>query len=146
MHWNSQWAAARRLDAYNAAMQRTLGFVAGLIGALAVVLDALGAHLWRPELSAVAFESFQTGVRYLLVHAVALLALAGSPRLGASRLMRVCASGIIAGTLLFGLGLVFWTTREWAFARRCAPWGGSLLIFSWSGLAVAALFDRRSRT
>ena len=146
MQWNSQWAAARRPGAYNAAMHRMLGFVAGSIGALAVVLDALGAHLWRPALSEVAFESFQTGVRYLLMHAVALLALAASPRLGASRLMRICAIGIILGTLLFGLGLVLWTTREWAFARRCAPWGGSLLIFSWSGLAVAALIDRRSRT
>lgn len=146
MQWNSRWAAARRLGAYNAAMQRTLGFIAGLIGALAVVLDALGAHLWRPALSELAFESFQTGVRYLLVHAVALLALAANPRLGASRLMRVCAAGLIVGTLLFGLGLVLWTTREWAFARRCAPWGGSLLIFSWSGLALAALLDRSSRT
>lgn len=124
-------------------MQRWLGFASALIGALAVVLDALGAHLWRPDFSETALDSFQTGVRYLLVHAVLLFALARSDRALRSRLMRACALVILLGTLLFGLGLVLWTTQDMAFARHCAPWGGSLLILGWTGLALASLFDRR---
>jgi uncharacterized membrane protein YgdD (TMEM256/DUF423 family) len=124
-------------------MQRWLGFVAALLGAIAVVLDALGAHLWRPHFTEIAVDSFQTGVRYLLIHAVLLFALARSDRALRSRLVRACALVILLGTLLFGLGLVLWTTQELVFARRCAPWGGSLLIFGWTGLALASLFDRR---
>ena len=125
-------------------MQRWLGFVAALIGALAVVLDALGAHLWRPHFTATALDSFQTGVRYLLIHAVLLFALTRAHHALGTRLARASALTILLGTLLFGLGLVLWTTLEMSFARRCAPWGGSLLIIGWTGLALASLLDRRS--
>jgi len=114
------------------------------MGALAVALDALGAHLWRPGFTETALDSFQTGVRYLLVHAVLLFALSRSDRALRSRRVRACALTILLGTLLFGLGLVLWTTQEMAFARRCAPWGGTLLILGWTGLALASLIDRRT--
>lgn len=114
------------------------------MGASAVVLDALGAHLWRPEFTETTLDSFQTGVRYLLVHAVLLFALSRSDSALRSGLTRLCVLTILIGTLLFGLGLVLWTTQELAFARRCAPWGGSLLILGWTGLALASLLDRRT--
>lgn len=111
-----------------------------LAGAVAVAADALGAHLLRATLSEAAMDSYETGVRYLLLHAVLLVALGSG--VVQSRLRwpwRLSMLGILIGTCLFSGGLMLWTTQGWAWARACAPWGGSVLILSWLGLALSAL-------
>jgi len=111
-----------------------------LAGGVAVAADALGAHLLRATLTEVAMENYETGVRYLLLHAVLLLSLGLS--VAQSRLRwpwQLCMLGILTGTCLFSGGLMLWTTQGWGWARACAPWGGSVLILSWLGLALCAL-------
>mgnify|MGYP001827403226 FL=1 len=49
---------------------------AALLGALGVILGAFGAHGLQTRLSAEQLESWDTAVRYHLLHSVALLALA----------------------------------------------------------------------
>jgi len=105
-----------------------------------VAADALGAHLLPATLPESALESYATGVRYLLLHAVVLLAcgLQITPS-RASWPWQISLSGLAVGMCLFSGGLMLWTTQGWAWARACAPLGGSLLILSWLGLALSAL-------
>lgn len=122
-------------------MNRLVCILGALAGMVAVAADALGAHLLRATLAEVAMESYQTGVRYLLVHAVLLLALGlGLPPVRTTWPWRLSMLGILIGMCLFSGGLMLWTTHEWLWARACAPWGGTLLILSWLGLAASALF------
>ena len=106
---------------------------AALAGACGVGLAAVGSHAAANPLVA-------TAANFLLLHAVAVLALAGlalaAPRGGGWFL---CAAGLMfAGAILFcgDLGL-----RGLSGARlfpMAAPIGGSLLILAWVAAAVAA--------
>mgnify|MGYP002624209752 CR=1 FL=1 len=46
---------------------------AGLLGALAVLIGAFGAHGLKPQLSAYQLEILEKGVQYHFVHTLALL-------------------------------------------------------------------------
>ncbi len=120
---------------------------AALLGLTGVAIGALGAHAFRPQLSAEGYESFLTGSRYQLYHALALLALAlgGPGRIGRRWLGwigslwaggTVCFSGSIYLLVLFKLKAIFWVT----------PLGGSLLIVGWFLLFLAAWPARRAGT
>lgn len=121
-------------------MMRVACILAALAGMVGVAADALGAHLLRATLSDAAMESYATGVRYLLPHAVVVLAcgLQSTPS-RAGWPWQLSLWGMLVGMCLFSGGLALWATQGWAWARACAPWGGSLLILSWLGLAFSAL-------
>ncbi|MGE3389092.1 MAG: DUF423 domain-containing protein [Gammaproteobacteria bacterium] len=124
-------------------MYRWIIAIACLMGAGAVVLGALGAHAFRGWMSQHAFESYSTAVHYLMIHAVAILAasrMKGSDE--GNRFLEIGMVGLVVGTLVFSGGLVGWTVGEWRWARRCAPWGGTILILAWLSLAIAALRER----
>ena len=112
----------------------------------AVILGAFGAHGLRSRISAEQLSSFETGVRYQLVHALALL----FTGLLASR---IDASGLrnsvylfIFGTLLFSGSIYLLATREltgldsWkGFLGPITPIGGLLLIIGWCVLFYSIL-------
>ncbi len=121
-------------------MYRWLYAIGCMLGASGIVAGALGAHLFRLQLSADGYASYVTGVDYLLLHAVALVAVSVSPAtLRVSKLFGFSALSMVVGVLLFAGGLLGWTVQGWAWARHCAPWGGAILISAWLGLAVSAL-------
>lgn len=121
-------------------MARWLMVIGAAFAALAVAGDAIGAHLLRVELSAQLFESYATAVRYLLTHGIAVVAIGAGLRMSAlGSTCRWPACGLVVGTLLFCGGLIGWTTQQWEWARQCAPWGGTLLILGWSGLALCLM-------
>ncbi|MFL0169926.1 DUF423 domain-containing protein, partial [Tenacibaculum maritimum] len=47
--------------------------ISSILGALAVILGAFGAHALKNKLSVEALNSFEVGVRYQMYHAIALL-------------------------------------------------------------------------
>jgi uncharacterized membrane protein YgdD (TMEM256/DUF423 family) len=112
-----------------------IGSVAGFLG---VAGGAFGAHALKDRLSEAMLANFETGTRYLLVHAVALLVvglLAG--RAGVGELM---ATGIG-----FSIGMLIFTGSLWTMALTDARWlgaitpiGGTALLVGWVALAVAA--------
>lgn len=78
----------------------TVWRIGATFGFSAVSLGAFGAHALRsrrPDLSPKAVKNWETASSYLLLHGVALLALAAHPRLVRSRAPAL----IIAGTVLF---------------------------------------------
>jgi uncharacterized membrane protein YgdD (TMEM256/DUF423 family) len=108
----------------------------GLLGALGVVLGALGAHGF--DLTTSERYSYSVAVRYQLIHAVLLVAL------GAGRWVEGVTTWLpitfITGTVLFSgsiYGLLFF---EWStILAPLTPIGGVLMILAWVILVIEAI-------
>jgi uncharacterized membrane protein YgdD (TMEM256/DUF423 family) len=116
-----------------------LFFVLGSLSAgLAVVLGAFGAHALKARLAPDMLAVYETGVRYHLVHALALLAVAWA----ASRWpgTAVNASGwlFVAGTVLFSGSLYALSLSGVRGLGAITPLGGVAWIVGWLGLAWGA--------
>jgi uncharacterized membrane protein YgdD (TMEM256/DUF423 family) len=118
--------------------------IAALYGATGVILGAFGAHGLKGRLTPDQLVSFETGVRYQLIHAVLLLVLAQWMRHAPSSLLSWGAALVAAGVFLFSGSIYLLATRDltgFASARALGPvtpLGGLLLIGGWVLLAVAA--------
>ncbi len=115
---------------------RSLLLLAALLGALGVALGAFGAHGLRERLDAHALGVWETAVRYHLVHAVALLAIALSPHAAALR----------SASWLFAAGIALFSGSLYALALGgprvlgpITPLGGLALIAGWLWIARFAL-------
>jgi uncharacterized membrane protein YgdD (TMEM256/DUF423 family) len=117
---------------------RILIILAGVMGADGIILAAASAH--QPDASRLASASSM-----LLFHAVAVLAAVALAERGVihTRIGIAAAFGFVIATALFAGDL---TLRQYAghgLFPMAAPSGGTLLIVSWLGLAVAAAWPRR---
>ncbi|WP_104990659.1 DUF423 domain-containing protein [Deinococcus sp. NW-56] len=106
-----------------------------LLAALGVGLGAFGAHGLRGVLDAGDLATFETGVRYQMYVALALLALGAGGRRGAWVPLLLAGAVIFSGSLY----LLVLTGPRWLGA--VTPIGGVLMI---AGLLVAA-WEARSR-
>lgn len=119
--------------------------IAGFSGAVAVMLGALGAHALKGLLSPDLLASFETGVRYHLMHSILLLVLAimvKSEMLNTHRLV-LASNLLIAGMILFSGSIYLLSTRHLMNADflkilgPITPIGGILLISSWCIIALS---------
>lgn len=116
--------------------------MAALNGGLSVAAGAFGAHALKSRLDADLLAIFETGARYHMYHALAmLLAAAASPRLtprGAS----IACWAFLAGILLFSGSLYVLAltgVRAWG---AVTPFGGVAFLVGWIALASAAFRAR----
>ncbi len=132
-------------------LKAQLVFAAAIAGASGVLIGAFGAHgldsfladrFPEPELIAKRLDQFDVGVRYHLIHAVALLALATVAPM-ARRLTQCSAWLMGAGLVLFSgsLYLLVLTNTPWLGA--ITPLGGLAWIIAW--LVLAAVPWSRAR-
>ncbi len=116
-------------------------FLLGSIsGGLAVALGAFGAHALKARLTPDLLTTFETGVRYQMYHALALLAVAlAMARVPVTSLLTLAGWLFLIGTLLFSgsLYLLCFTRRRWLGA--ITPFGGLAFIAGWVCLALAVL-------
>ena len=111
---------------------------AGLAG-LAVALGAFGAHALKARLDAAMLANFETGARYQMYHALALLAVAWAVnRWPASGLPAIAGWLFVAGVGLFSgsLYLMAFTGQRWLGA--VTPLGGAAFLAGWLCLIIAA--------
>jgi len=110
---------------------------AALLGALGVTLGAFGAHGLQTRLSAEELESWNTAVRYHLIHSVALLALALFA-LESGRSIQLPAWLFCLGIVLFSgsIYLLVLTGQRWL--GPVTPLGGLCLIVGWLALVSVA--------
>lgn len=121
-------------------MEKIFLILGGISGGLGVALGAFGAHALKRRLPPEGLETFETGVRYQMYHALALLATAfASAQLPAVGLARLAGWLFVVGTLLFSgsLYLLVVTRRRWLGA--ITPLGGLAFIAGWLCLALSAL-------
>jgi uncharacterized membrane protein YgdD (TMEM256/DUF423 family) len=139
-------------------VERTFLVLGSSLGSVGVVLGAFGAHALRGRIPAERLASFETGVRYQLIHALALFAVVLVGRLRYATVVGGEASGFaatsyfgsiggaaIAAGCLFVSGIVLFSGSLYAVAltgeRRwgaVTPIGGVCWVAGWALLAVAS--------
>jgi uncharacterized membrane protein YgdD (TMEM256/DUF423 family) len=112
-----------------------LGSIAGL---LAVFLGAFGAHALRNALQGDLEATYQTAVRYHLIHALALLAVAWAATQWQSSLIPIAGYAFIAGLILFSGSLYALSLTGIRFLGAITPFGGIAFILGWALLGIGA--------
>jgi uncharacterized membrane protein YgdD (TMEM256/DUF423 family) len=120
-------------------MDRTFLLAGAIAGLIAVAFGAFGAHGLRGRLTPDMLAVFETGVRYQMYHALALLLTAVLvPRLPGKAIM---AAGwlFIAGIVLFSGSLYVLAVTGVTALGAVTPFGGVAFLAGWAALAIAAL-------
>jgi uncharacterized membrane protein YgdD (TMEM256/DUF423 family) len=114
-----------------------IGAVAGFLG---VALGAFGAHGLRGRLTPEMLQAFETGVRYHLYHALALVATSAiMGRVGPARLLLVAGWSFTAGIVLFSGSLYALSITGMTKLGAITPLGGLAFLVGWACLALAAV-------
>jgi uncharacterized membrane protein YgdD (TMEM256/DUF423 family) len=109
--------------------------VAGMAGASGVILAALSAHIRQSAM-------LETSAYFLLIHAVAVVALATlSGQTARQTAWLTVATAMMAGALLFSSDLAIYALRRAHLFALAAPTGGTLLILAWLGVSVIAAIE-----
>ncbi|MFT5926493.1 MAG: uncharacterized membrane protein YgdD (TMEM256/DUF423 family) [Rubritalea sp.] len=116
-------------------MERKLLIAGCSFAVIAVILGALGAHALEKVLAPQQIKSFETGVRYQLFHAVALIAFSQVNLLTDSSkniLLYLFVVGIVLFSFsIYGLSLSKWLQINLNFLGPVTPLGGLSLISGW---------------
>jgi len=116
-------------------MDRTFIFVGALAGFVGVALGAFGAHFLSTDMLAV----FETGVRYHLIHAVAILATAGLMGRASGRLLTSAGWLFSGGIVLFSGSLYVLALTGITIFGAITPLGGLAFLAGWACLLMAAI-------
>jgi uncharacterized membrane protein YgdD (TMEM256/DUF423 family) len=122
----------RSSAASDPARPATIGAWVGLIG---VAAGAFGAHALRARLDAAHLQTFETAVRYQMIHALALL-VAGFTR-GPGRARTMVVGLFSAGTLVFSGSLYALALGAPRWVGILTPFGGLALMGGWLALALS---------
>jgi uncharacterized membrane protein YgdD (TMEM256/DUF423 family) len=122
-------------------MLREIFFIlGGFSGAVSVALGAFGAHALKSRLRPERLETFETGVHYQMIHALALLGASyAASQWPASSFPGLAGWLFIAGTLLFSGSLYLLVLSERRWLGAITPFGGLAFIAGWVCLALVAL-------
>jgi len=119
---------------------RLFGFAGALSALMAVAAGAFGAHALRARLSPDLLAAFETGARYQMYHALALLAVAwlAAAKPGANSV--VWAGGLfLLGTVVFSGSLYALALTGQRWLGAITPLGGIAFLAGWGCLAWGAL-------
>lgn len=118
--------------------------LAALLGAVAVVLGAFGAHSLKAVLAPEQLQTFETGVRYHFYHAIATFLAGIAYQLSNQIWFRRAAQMFIVGIFCFSGSLYLLANREWLgiahwrFLGPITPIGGLLFIVGWLMMSIGA--------
>lgn len=128
-------------------MQKNIIITAAILGMLAVITGAFGAHALKARLEVSQIQVWNTAVQYQFYHVLALLFL--------STLARNDSGQVYAAYWLFVLGIVFFSgslyllscssIMQWSWLRilgPITPIGGLLFIAGWFMVALAAIKNK----
>ncbi len=117
--------------------------IASILAGLSVVGGAFASHALKEKISDRALEIFETGTRYQMYHALALLLV--------SLLLLIQADSpapktLIASGISFILGIIIFSGSLYALSLSGIKWlgaitpiGGVAFLIGWACLAIAAL-------
>jgi uncharacterized membrane protein YgdD (TMEM256/DUF423 family) len=119
-------------------MERVFFTFGALSGLCAVAAGAFGAHALRDRLSADMLATFETGARYQMYHALALLVAAWAITRWPGPLTTAAGWLFVIGTLIFSGSLYLLSLTGLRWLGAITPLGGVAFISGWLLLAVAA--------
>jgi uncharacterized membrane protein YgdD (TMEM256/DUF423 family) len=108
--------------------------IGALLGGLGVGLGAFGAHGLKAHLTEADLAIWDTAVRYLLWHALALCLCAVLEGGGAG--IRLAGLAFVAGCVLFSGSLLLLALTGQRWLGAVTPFGGVCLLVGWGALAL----------
>ena len=128
-------------------MEKKLVITATILGFLAVLLGAFGAHGLKAILNEKDIISFETGVRYQFYHTFLLLFISLSSLLS-QKTKKILFSLILTGVILFSGSIYILAMDEFLFQKTIkplvflTPLGGLLLLSAW-GILFFSLIKKK---
>jgi uncharacterized membrane protein YgdD (TMEM256/DUF423 family) len=119
-------------------MERLFAMLGALSALTAVGLGAFAAHGLKGRLSADMLDAFETGARYQMYHALALLAAAWAAGRWPGSAVLVAGWLFVTGTILFSGSLYALSTTGPRWLGVVTPVGGLAFLLGWLMLAWAA--------
>jgi uncharacterized membrane protein YgdD (TMEM256/DUF423 family) len=115
--------------------------IAAILGGLAVAGGAFASHALKAQLSDRALEIFETGVRYQMYHAIALLvvALLLTRAQTGQTLLTITGGAFVAGVVIFSGSLYALSLSGINWLGAITPIGGVAFLIGWGCLAIAAI-------
>ena len=117
---------------------RTLVVVAALMGFAGVALGAFAAHALRGSIETSLLDTFETGVRYHIYHALAMLLAALLAEKG-GQLAVAAGWTFFAGIVVFSGSLYLLSVTGTRWLGAVTPLGGLALLTGWLLLAWSFL-------
>ena len=115
-------------------------FAAGaVLSGLGVLVGAFGAHGLRDRVTADMLAVFETGVRYHLIHGLAVLAVAWAASRWPSAWIGAAGWLFAAGIVVFSGSLYILAISGVRWWGAVTPIGGVCFLAGWAALAVGAL-------
>ena len=123
-------------------MNKTIFSTGIVFGTLDVLLGVFGAHGLEKLVDADAIQTYETGVRYQMYHALLLLILANTNFLSEKK-KRIIYYLITLGIIIFSFSIFLLATNDltsFDFKKigLLTPLGGTLLILGWIVLGFRA--------
>jgi len=110
--------------------------IGALSAGIAVAAGAFGAHALRARLEPRLLEVFETGARYQMYHALALLFVAWlAERAPGSGAVRLAGWAFVAGTVLFSGSLYLMALTGATWLGAITPLGGVAFLVGWGAVA-----------
>lgn len=127
-------------------MKRLVLTIGSLFGMLSVLLGAFGAHAFKEILSVEKMQSFQTGIRYQMYHAI-LLVILGLYLSFDTIIQKWVVFSLIIGTFLFSFSIYLLSFADYwnvnlKFLVSVTPLGGLFLLSGWILLIIHFLKNK----
>ena len=120
-------------------MERLFVMAGAISGAIGVGAGAFGAHALRAKLEPRMIEVFETGARYQMYHAIALLLVGWAASRWPGSLTTASGWLFIAGTVFFSGSLYAMALTNVRALGAITPIGGVCFIAGWLCVALAAM-------
>ncbi len=120
-------------------MTRVFVGLGALAAGIAVALGAFGAHGLEGRVSPDRLETFRTGVRYQMWHALALLFIGWAAAQGWGALLHWAGYCFLGGIVIFSGTLYLLVLTDTGWLGAITPLGGVAFIVGWILLAWGAV-------
>jgi uncharacterized membrane protein YgdD (TMEM256/DUF423 family) len=127
-------------------MDKKIISTGAILGMIAIILGAFGAHALKKMLSMEELSTFETGVRYQMYHALFLM-LIGIINELSQKAKKIIYNLVVFGVLLFSGSIYLLATNsltsfDFKIIGFVTPIGGMLLILAWGVLLFHTLIKK----
>ncbi len=132
----------------NTNMDKRILSTGAILGMIAIILGAFGAHALKKVLSIEQLSTFETGVRYQMYHALFLLFI-GLMKDIPQKTKKVIYFLVLFGVILFSGSIYLLATNDltsfdFKIIGFVTPIGGLLLILGW-GVLLMNIMNKKSQ-
>jgi uncharacterized membrane protein YgdD (TMEM256/DUF423 family) len=129
----------------NKTLKNRLFKTGAILMTIAIILGAFGSHLFKKHMDEGYLNAFETAVRYMVYHGLALLILSSLQRRLRTSPLNFAFNTMLIGLFIFSGSIIImsvssiWLGDMVRWIGMITPIGGLLLIFSWFWLATKSL-------